>query len=234
MPERLLVFLNQLLEIAPEDQSIPYDYQNWEHFFHDDPDFLEVTQMFPNVVTRGHIKNLAIEALDNQANHRRFFLATMVWGYGTRGFGPFRTSQMLGDPGALHMIQMAINGIAAGQILNVYEQFRLRFCGPAFFTKFFYFIGLGCAVNPLPLIFDSRVANSFRVLVADMGLNFSDFAVVQQDAQGQIVAVSRYPEGYVHFVNLVNHWAHELGCRSDSIELFLFDPPGAFWEWHNG
>jgi len=233
-PERLLFFEEQLHGINPDIQQIPYNILTWNGYFQGDLDFAEITQRFPDGITRGNIKDLSIGAINDHTQFRKFFLATMIWGYGTSGFGAFRTSQMLNDALAPQMIQMAVEGVIAGQILNVYEQFGLRFCGPAFFTKFFYFIGLGGNLNPLPLIFDSRVAQHFRVLANDEGLNFADFARVQENKQGRIVSLSRYPEGYVCYVNLMNQWAHELNCRPDSIELFLFDPPEAFLEWHGG
>lgn len=80
------------------------------------------------------------------------------------------------------------------------------------------------------------MAQSFRVLVNDVGLNFFDFARVQENNQGKITAVLRYAEGYINYVNLINHWAHahELNCRPDSLELFLFNPPQEFWQWQGG
>jgi hypothetical protein len=229
-PERLLAFVDAIHHRNPENQAILYNIENWKRYFEGDIDFVEITQRFPNHISRSNVRDLSSEAINDHTQIKKLFLGAMIWGYGERGLGPWRTCQMLNDEHAPQMHQTAVMGLGEGQISNVYTRFKLRYCGPAFFTKFFYFIGLGCNPNPLPIIFDSRVAQSFRVLVNDEGLNFADFAKVQENNQGRITAVLRYADGYINYINLINHWAHELNCRPDSVELFLFDPPQEFWQ----
>lgn len=228
-PQRLLAFRDRLLEIVPENQEIPYRRDKWARYFTGDPDFNEITERFPDVITRGNVKDLSAEAIHDHTRVRRLFLASMIWGYGTVGLGPWRTSRMLTGPSAPRRLQMAIAEVTAGQVLNAYGQFRLNCCGPAFFTKFFYFIGLGAGLEPLPLILDCRVAKAFKKLTEDEELDFGDF-VNCYETNGCIKSINCYPEGYIHYIEIMNQWAHEIGCRADAIELFLFEPGPAFWD----
>lgn len=74
---------------------------------------------------------------------------------------------MISDPAFDSMLQLAASKIAMGHIADAYTQFDVHQCGPSYATKFFYFLGLGAAANPLPLILDRRVAQSLRVLIGD-------------------------------------------------------------------
>lgn len=232
-PQRLLAFQERLLEIVPESQEIHYKRDRWARYFTGDPDFNEITERFPGVITRGNVKALSVEAIHDHTKVRKLFLASMIWGYGRVGMGPWRTSRMLTDPSApQRLFQTAIAKVTVGQALNAYRQFRLNYCGPAFFTKFFYFIGLGAGLEPLPLILDRRVAKAFKKLTEDEELDFGDF-VNCYETNGCIKNINRDPEGYIHYIEIMNQWAHEIGCRADAIEYFLFDPDPAFWDWHD-
>jgi len=78
-------------------------------------------------------------------------------------------------------------------------------------TRYFYFVGLSCRVDPCPLIFDSRVARNFKLLV------------------GRSHSVVAGGEEYVRYVGIMKDWAKQLGCRPDAIELTLWEPPAGFW-----
>ena len=91
-------------------------------------------------------------------------------------------------------------------------------CGAAFFTKYFYFVGWGSKTTPMPLILDSVVSNSLEKL----GVDISQLAKVTRNSEGKITYISKYVEGYIRYVEMINNWANEIGCRPDSIEKWLF------------
>ena len=72
----------------------------------------------------------------------------MLWGYGTVGYGPWRTQRMFATPDSGDMLQRAFGLIAENRIEEAYSGFRLDRCGPSFFTKFFYFAGFEPWVAP--------------------------------------------------------------------------------------
>lgn len=233
-PERLLAFTEMLHTMNPDDQSIPYKIEKWNRYFQRDADFIEVTEQFPNNIRRGNIRILSEIALHDFTQVKKLFLATMIWGFGTVGYGPYRTHLMLADPAADQMLQETLERITVGDIIGSYRHFKLNKCGPSFMTKFLYFIGLGMEeMNPKPLVLDSRVAKAFQILINDEGLDFNDFIKYSEDKKGGI-NVLWFPDGYINYLALIHLWSHEIQCRADTIELFLFNPPHGFWNWHGG
>ncbi len=140
---------------------------------------------------------------------RRVFLGAMLWGYGTVGYGPWRTRRMLFTPDSGNMLKKTFDLIAENRIEDAYSGFRLDWCGPSFFTKFFYFSGFGPGSRRYPLILDAVVRKSLMSL-ADV--DHSDFALT-----------SRWdPRGYTRYIQVMHEWAQELNCEAHNIELFLF------------
>jgi len=224
IPKRLLAFRSTIVTINPNIQAIPYDASAWKAYFPGDTDVLGLIQMFPRVITRGDIKTLSARAVAKPTLVRKLFLATMMWGFGKRGFGPYRTDRMLRTPLSASILQQTVTNIMNGKIITAYHGLLLDRCGPVFSTKFLYFVGLGAKSDPLPVVLDTRVAQSLDLL----NLNLASFGC-HKLKNG--IRVGRSPAGYVKYVNLINAWARQIGCRTDAIELFLFAPPPAFQSW---
>jgi len=224
IPERLSKFKELIVSLNPDNQSIPYNQHLWQLSLQEDPDLAKIIEIFPNTITRSDLKNLGSEAVRDSNSVRRFFIAVMMWGYGTTNYGPYRVKKMLANGAAEGILRGALQRIVDGNVQVAYRDFRLPGCGPSFMTKYLYFVGLSIDMIPLPLILDSRVAESLIIVMHDEGLSHTDFLKYSVDKKGR-KNVQRYPEGYTRYVTLINEWAKELGCRADAIELFLFDPP---------
>jgi hypothetical protein len=234
VPERLIRFRATIQATEPDRQLIPYRKETWKRQFSGDADLEYIFRKYPHQISRGDITELVREAQQQVDARliRRVFLASMIWGYGTVGYGAWRTCAMLRNPRALHVLQTTFSLVTSGNFTEAYEGFSLRWCGPAFFTKYFYFVGLGCEVEPRPLILDAVVANSLeRLLKRDLvRVDLSELVkVMGRDERGKITTVGCYAQGYQKYVTLFNQWADQLQCRPDSIELFLFNPPPEFW-----
>lgn len=226
LPPQLRERANILQTIDPDAQTIPYRRQHWVTYIGNDEDFAYIVETYPDTISRGNIAAIArkAHATKDKVWIRRLFLATMIWGYGTVGYGPYRTLHMINAPQALDILQTTFMLISTNNLLAAYQQFRLSKCGPAFFTKYFYFIGMGHDYRPLPLVLDSVVA---RTLEEWLHLEISQFARVVRNKQGRITALGYHSQGYYKYVHLMNTWAQSLGCRADSIELLLFSQPSA-------
>ncbi len=235
VPMRILDCAREIQYLNPENQEIPYTASNRKRYFRSDPFFNEIIQRFPNKISRGNVKDLSIEAIKDHSQIKKLFLATMIWGFGTVGFGPYRTHKMLNDKHSAQKLEMAVKGIVDAQKLRAEEEkleeykracedFQLPFCGLAFSTKYFYFVGLGCNAEPLPLILDARVAEALRGLLKNDAINLANFAKVQFDKRGKISFVLHYCDGYALYVKCMNLWARapELNCKPDCLELFMF------------
>lgn len=213
--------------MEPDRQRVPYRAATWRrHLGDNDPDLAALTAEHPGRLTRGDLRELSRLAHGDSALRRRLFLATMIWGYGTVGRGPWRVARMLADPRLDAALDQAFTAVGAGDLLSAYQNFIVAWCGPAFLTKFLYAVGLGCGADPLPLVLDARVARSLQVLAGDGSLRFADFVTL---GAGDTVAWN--PAGWVRFVEAANQWASVLGCHPDAIEMLMFESPSLFTQF---
>lgn len=223
VPPRLARFAEQLRADDPLTQAIPFKAERWrtglDTCAHLEPT-LEACAV-PGVVTRSDLAAISRAVVAGEAHPERLFVATMVWGFGTVGYGPYRTRLMLDDLGTRPHLAEIVALLTAGRLAEAYQSFRVKMCGPAFFTKFFYAVGLGAGLEPLPLVLDSQVAISLRNLAVDGAIDAARLVRGEPNVQ-------HFPAGYTRYVALINSWARELGCRPDAIEKLLFAPPATF------
>lgn len=155
------------------------------------------------------------------------FIAAMIWGYGTAGYGPYRTERVLReDPMALdHLFEVARishdperGGVAAFEHVAKQRQGSstyLKYLGPAFGTKFLYFLTADGAF-PTPVM-DALVRRWFR-----------------DNTDEQLITAWWDAESYKKYVGHLDDWATELGgLRRDDVELLIFTDargiPGNTW-----
>ena len=208
LPETLKTAKAQIECLKPETQSISYSVETWSRHLAPDQDLEFLALTCPRQISRGDLFRLAANARGSGSleDIRRVFLGAMLWGYGTVGYGPWRTRQMLSTPDSGEMLQRTFGMIAENRIEEAYNRFCLDRCGSAFFTKFFYFAGFGCGLPRYPLILDAYVRKSLG--------SFADV---------DLVSASRWdPQGYTRYVRAMHEWAQELNCEAHNIELFLF------------
>jgi hypothetical protein len=226
LPRQIKAALPQLAMIKPESQSIRYDASIWKRHLGNDPDLVALAGRFPTQLSRADLATLATEAYSDAGLQRRLFLATMIWGYGTVGYGSWRTARMLGDARLPVVLGRAFAAVAKGDLLTSYDCMTIQRCGPAFITKFLYALGLGVAAQRmiaetplLPLVLDSRVTKSLGLLDKDGDIVLSDYVIL-----GRSGSVSYSGRGWLRYVRTMDSWAREIGCRADALEMLLFDP----------
>jgi len=208
LPEKLKKAEVIIQRLQPETQSISYSVEKWQRYLGPDQDLEFLAPTCPCQISRGDLFRLAANARGSGSleDIRRVFLGAMLWGFGTVGYGPWRTQQMLATRDSGEMLQSTFDLIAENRIEEAYRGFGLDWCGSSFFTKFFYFSGFGCRLPRYPLILDAYVRKSL-----------GSFAEVD------FVSASRWdPRGYVRYIQVMHEWAQELNCEAHNIELFLF------------
>ena len=140
------------------------------------------------------------------------FVASMVWGFGDRGYGAARTEKMI-RPYTRCDLDAALHRIAEAALLGPEPAWdaitighRIKHLGPAFGTKVVYFLARAAESlpSPIPLIAD---ANTSRAMAVLCGLSSS--------------AWRRY--AYLDYVDRAHGWAEELGCGVDEVEHALFE-----------
>ncbi|WP_333762830.1 8-oxoguanine DNA glycosylase OGG fold protein [Streptomyces sp. IBSBF 2390] len=113
-----------------------------------------------------------VTAAKQSENWTEAFVATQVWGYGLRGYGPHRTGKVLAQPGARNAITESVSLLVDDGAIAAYDRLNtLDGLGPAFLTKFLYFLGLALpeVKGPSPLILDSVLAGVLRRQATKIG-----------------------------------------------------------------
>ncbi len=212
LPEKLKQAKTQIECLQPETRSVSdYVVETWRHHLGLDQDLELLALTCPCQISRCDLFRLTANARRSGSleDIRRVFLGAMLWGYGTVGYGPWRTQRMLSTPDSGDMLQRTFGLIVENRIEEAYRGFRLDRCGSAFFTKFFYFSGFERGSHRYPLILDAYVGRSLRSFD---DVDLSDFANTSQWD----------PRGYTRYIQVMHEWAQELNCEAHNIEYFLF------------
>jgi len=150
------------------------------------------------------------------------YIAAMVWGYGTTGYGPYRTERVLTtDPDAVqHLCEVAAiaqdpdrGGIAS--FATIAEQKNgefLKFLGPAFGTKFLYFLTAAAPGVTMTPVMDAVVRRWFAA-EADISLNTTWWDTTS----------------YQRYLDALDAWSTALAIgfddsplQRDQVELLIF------------
>lgn len=228
-PDLLRRMETKLRSCNPKQHQINYVFDTWERVFSQDEDLFEINRRVGESISRGEVFDFAIEAQADPTCVRRLAMAVMIWGYGKTGYGPTRTSKMLGHPQAVERLIEGAEIVREGDLTDASLFFRsssrgaLNQFGWSFFTKYFYFVGAVSGLSPMPLILDGSsrdqgVAGGMKRL-ADAG----DAGAARAMELWWSTADRRCADGYALYVELVNRWALDLECRPDAIEMALWE-----------
>jgi len=152
------------------------------------------------------------QAVDTPTDALNFFVAVYAWGVGSKARGVGRGVRVLEDGTASERIFAALTALRESgfdprtgyEAFHFKAQSRLKYLGPAFFTKLLYFYSHDKAIRStkLPLILDQRVAHS-------AGLRSTSWWT---------------PDEYVNYIDLVDNVRGTLSSDvpCDVIEFLLF------------
>lgn len=220
---KLSIYISQIRASNPDVQTILFCPNKWNTTILA-PHLASLLKMSPSLVngsiTRLQVAHIGKIAVNNNTiqDWNSFFLAVMIWGYGMTGYGPYRTGLMLSTKNFSKIYRTIRCMIQNNQIQKAYDQAKIDRCGPPFFTKLFYFLGLIYKITPMPLILDSRVSNSLSLKKC----GFANGIYFRQKA------AARFGRGYYDYVQDMNYWSIQNHFRPDQLEFFLFCPPIAF------
>lgn len=159
--------LDEMASLHPPDpvRAVHFNRPTWERWLVGDwPAARVLGGLDGETVSRSDLQALAAQ-LNADDDMVALFVAVMVWGSGTsNGRGPRNTARALADRNLLSMLQGSRDLVLKGDIAEAYGRFRLAGVGPAFYTKWFWAVGLPFKPTPRPLILDSRVWASLGFL----------------------------------------------------------------------
>ena len=143
------------------------------------------------------------------ADARTLLIAAMAWGFGDRGYGPWRTARMLETPGAEGKIIQVVELTRATGALAAYSALsgncRLHRLGPVFATKLLYFCGANAdPPGPKPVVLDGLVGR----LLASVGIPLVWWRFQAQD--------------YLRYLQLLGSISQEVRASPGDVECALF------------
>ena len=141
---------------------------------------------------------------------REKFLSVMIWGYGDRGYGPYRVTQMLNQENSEEILTQVFEKCQEGDPTGADDFLRsnrIRILGPSYGSKFITF----CTPREIGApIYDSLISMWIRKYAER-----EFFGVSTSSETWNLKAYSRYWDW-------VKEHSDELGCYPDQIELVLF------------
>ena len=182
--------------------------QRWIRMF---PEHEGALQAMPDKLDRTSVRQVCLTAGTSSATAEQAFLAIMAWGFGTVGFGPFRTRRILAStPGAASRLAKVIETLVAADAVTAYARLastgdcNLRYLGPAFGTKFLFF----CQPDerkPRALVLDSLVA-----------------AWLKREGAANYDPIPWSTPTYRAYLDLMHGWASSLACDPEDLEYCIF------------
>jgi hypothetical protein len=186
--------------------GILWPRQSWVDAF---PDHRDLFVGLPDRLDREHVRQASSNAATGAEQAVRAFLASMAWGYGRTGYARWRTNMALTQTVAVpERLQRVAERVATDGGLAGYDLLggdcRVRHLGPAFGTKYLYFIPQADGQAPA-LILDRIVAGWLR---ANTSTVFNP--------------VPWAPSIYRGYAQTLGGWAEQLGVAPDVVEELIF------------
>lgn len=184
--------------------SAKWSMASWQRWL---PEHSGELSALPNPIGRTAVLDVCRSAASSREEAVRGFIAAMVWGHGSVGYGAFRTARVLreNDGAADRLLEVATRardegGPAAFEWL---AKNRLHWLGVAFATKYLFFCAAAGAGRPA-LVLD-RLVRDWLVRNAGWSLSL-DWRVAD----------------YRSYVDTVCGWADELGIEAGDAEMLMF------------
>ncbi len=203
------------LRDAVLDQAISFDPARWRRLLPDPAHWPAELDSCPKPegdrwpkVARSTVFDICRNACE-PADVTRAFVAACVWGAGTGAQSVQRRVKVFEQNSSVAVGERLTEALAVQRAEGPVEAYsalrgrlRLRWLGPAFFTKLLYFAGYENSTGETrPLILD-------RFVAVGMGLGWP--------------RAGWSSERYGRYLRYAHHWAAEAGTSPDAVELALF------------
>lgn len=178
----------------------------WQHQFPEHADYLSA---LPQPIGRADVAVRCAAAPEGPDQATKAFITAMIWGYGTVGYGWFRTRRVLTDNDGAGEKLATVARIARDQggpaafAWLAERPHRLHGLGVAFATKYLFFCAEGGHAQPA-LVLDRLVRNW-------MSRNLDWELSLEWDV-----------EDYHEYVNTMSAWAQELDLKPGDLEMLVF------------
>jgi hypothetical protein len=196
---------------CPKQPGIGWPRGRWLSHF---PAHAGTIRGMPQLLDRQSVRVIASHAADGSTQAEAALVATMAWGFGSVGYGPFRTERMLrATPDAATRLRNVAASIRDEGALAAYARLasdcRIKGLGPAFGTKFLAF-SQPAGHSPVALIHDELVsrwlAREGRSDLSQTGWSTSTYAAYLDQMHRWADAIKEDPETieYLIFQDIAN------------------------------
>ncbi|MFD3538682.1 hypothetical protein ACFWUQ_04185 [Streptomyces sp. NPDC058662] len=155
-------------------QAVPYVPGRWSGIEPWPDQFPERSHADVVTVDRAQVVEAVREAAA-RGEWARALVASYVWGQGRTGYGPHRLRAVLAEPNLSDVLARAGTALRSEGAVEAYRLLSgaVRGWGPAFFTKYLYFLSVATDApgTPRALILDQRVARVLRARATRVGLD---------------------------------------------------------------
>ncbi|TDC52919.1 hypothetical protein E1212_07180 [Jiangella ureilytica] len=202
-------------------QTFFWSRSAWNNRMHDLPDVLQLLQDLPAEVDREVTREFVLRALQRDRVIPAF-VAAMVWGHGTTGYGPTRVRSALTGQWGVASYQAPVRDAEVSSKLRgavdvvrnegaaeaygyMYGAGRVKYLGGAFFTKWLYFVSAvdGVHGRDAAPILDTQVATWLR-------------------ANGVMNLNPAKTKSYRDYLALLEVWGDRFGRTRVEIEQAIF------------
>jgi len=185
----------------PAQAATEYDKAGWLAAF---PAHGDLLRSLPARLNRADTRRIT-QALLERGDVIEAFLVSQIWGYGRRGYGPYRVRRILDRPEAEKCLRSAYLALATEGPVAAFEAFadehRIAGLGPSFFTKFIFFAD-----------------QTGRAVVLDEYVG----AWLAQHAAVRIRLHPARSSVYRTYLTLLERWAAALKLPVDAVEQLIF------------
>lgn len=174
----------------------------------------------PDSIDRVVIRTICEAAGASERAAKEAFIATLVWGFGWVGYGPYRAVAILSGPKSASRLREVAEIASEKGALEAYRSLggenRIKGLGPAFGTKFISFCQ-SARSGPTALIHDELVTSW-----------------LEANGRGDLRASTWAPRKYEAYLHQMQAWALELSVDPETIEYLVFQDeadkrPGNQW-----
>jgi hypothetical protein len=195
---------------------ITYDKDRWTPAFREADHLNDLKSLHNKRISRNTIIRIYKDYYSEEIKKSLTpFLITMIWGYDSSGFGPFRVNRFITRKNE-SLIEDALAAVTEHDIQKAFALLmKIDGLGISFVSKVLYFAARAAGIKEYPLIFDIRVANNLINLLTDGELN------------GMVTAQpAKTFKGYNAYNTMIHNIGRKMGVEAEEIEYFIFKHKG--------
>lgn len=190
----------------PPQPAMPWPKQRWLEAF---PDYAADLFDLPDELDRATVLDIGELAQGGPRDAVFAFLTAMAWGYGEKGYGPYRTTNVLNArPDSAERLQAIARVLVDDGAVAGYR----ALAGDASIP------GLGLSFGTKILYFFQPAEDRLRALILDAFMT----SWLAREIGWKIDTTAWSAKAYEKYIDTMDDWSIELGIDPDELEMCIF------------